>query len=112
DQYLLQVIERGELSSLLSLSSEKLDEAGETELLTWYTVFGAIGNTRGQVLSYQRPGTTALGSSTSRSSCHSRARHRWDRCGRRQTLRPPATATTNFPNRSLTISIDCSTLCG
>lgn len=53
DQYLLQVIERGELSSLLSLSSEKLDEAGETELLTWYTVFGAIGNTRGQVLSYQ-----------------------------------------------------------
>jgi 2,3-dihydroxyphenylpropionate 1,2-dioxygenase len=53
DQYLLQVIERGELSSLLSLSSEKLDETGETELLTWYTVFGAIGNQRGQVLSYQ-----------------------------------------------------------
>jgi hypothetical protein len=53
DQYLLQVIERGELSSLLSLSSEKLDETGETELLTWYTVFGAIGNIRGKVLSYQ-----------------------------------------------------------
>jgi 2,3-dihydroxyphenylpropionate 1,2-dioxygenase len=53
DQYLLQVIERGELSSLLSLSSEKLDETGETELLTWYTMFGAIGNQRGQVLSYQ-----------------------------------------------------------
>jgi len=53
DQYLLRVIESGELSSLLSLSSQKLDEAGETELLTWYTVFGAIGNTRGKVLSYQ-----------------------------------------------------------
>jgi 2,3-dihydroxyphenylpropionate 1,2-dioxygenase len=53
DQYLLQVIERGELSSLLSLSSEKLDETGETELLTWYTMFGAIGNQRGEVLSYQ-----------------------------------------------------------
>jgi len=53
DQYLLQVIKRGELSSLLSLSSEKLDETGETELLTWYAVFGAIGNTCGQVLSYQ-----------------------------------------------------------
>src|SRR5262245_38893896 len=53
DQYLLQVIEAGELSSLLSLSSQKLDETGETELLTWYTVFGAIGNARGKVLSYQ-----------------------------------------------------------
>jgi 2,3-dihydroxyphenylpropionate 1,2-dioxygenase len=53
DQYLLRVIEGGELSSLLSLSSQKLDETGETELLTWYTVFGAIGNTRGKVLSYQ-----------------------------------------------------------
>jgi 2,3-dihydroxyphenylpropionate 1,2-dioxygenase len=53
DQYLLQVIERGELSSLLSLSAEKLDETGETELLTWYTMFGAIGNQRGEVLSYQ-----------------------------------------------------------
>jgi 2,3-dihydroxyphenylpropionate 1,2-dioxygenase len=53
DQYLLQVIKRGELSSLLRLSSEKLDETGETELLTWYTVFGVIGNQCGQVLSYQ-----------------------------------------------------------
>jgi aromatic ring-opening dioxygenase catalytic subunit (LigB family) len=53
DQYLLGLLERGEQSSLLSLSSEKLDETGETELLTWYVVFGAIGNQRGQVLSYQ-----------------------------------------------------------
>jgi 2,3-dihydroxyphenylpropionate 1,2-dioxygenase len=53
DQYLLSVLEHGEQSSLLSLSSEKLDETGETELLTWYVVFGAIGNQRGQVLSYQ-----------------------------------------------------------
>jgi 2,3-dihydroxyphenylpropionate 1,2-dioxygenase len=53
DRYLLGVMERGEQSSLLSLTSEKLDETGETELLTWYVVFGAIGNQRGQVLSYQ-----------------------------------------------------------
>lgn len=53
DQYLLQVIERGELASLLTLSSQKLDEMGETELLTWYVLFGAVGNQRGQVLSYQ-----------------------------------------------------------
>jgi len=53
DRYLLGIMERGEQSSLLSLSSQKLDEVGETELLTWYVVFGAIGNQRGQVLSYQ-----------------------------------------------------------
>jgi 2,3-dihydroxyphenylpropionate 1,2-dioxygenase len=53
DQYLLGVMERGEQSSLLNVSSEKLDETGETELLTWYVVFGAIGNQRGEVLSYQ-----------------------------------------------------------
>jgi aromatic ring-opening dioxygenase catalytic subunit (LigB family) len=53
DRYLLGVMERGEQSSLLNLTSEKLDETGETELLTWYVVFGAIGNQRGEVLSYQ-----------------------------------------------------------
>jgi aromatic ring-opening dioxygenase catalytic subunit (LigB family) len=53
DRYLLGVMERGEQSSLLSLTSEKLDETGETELLTWYVVFGAIGNQRGEILSYQ-----------------------------------------------------------
>lgn len=53
DQYLLKVIEHGEQSALLTLTSEKLDEVGETEMLTWYVVFGAIGNQRGQVLSYQ-----------------------------------------------------------
>src|SRR5919106_1861366 len=53
DKYLLGVMERGEQSSLLNVSSERLDETGETELLTWYVVFGAIGNQRGAILSYQ-----------------------------------------------------------
>ena len=53
DEHLLGLIERGEQSSLLSLSLEKLDEMGETELLTWYVVFGAIGNRPGRVISYQ-----------------------------------------------------------
>jgi hypothetical protein len=37
----------------LRLTSEKLDETGETELLTWYVVFGAMGDQRGEVFSYQ-----------------------------------------------------------
>src|SRR5436309_665183 len=44
DRSALAVLERGDLSSLLSLSTEKLDEVGNTELLTWYVLFGAIGD--------------------------------------------------------------------
>jgi hypothetical protein len=53
DRYLLGVMERGEQSALLDLNSAQLDVTGETELLTWYVLFGAIGNQHGQVLSYQ-----------------------------------------------------------
>src|SRR5262249_46207896 len=53
DRSALAVLERGDLSSLLSLSTEKLDEVGNTELLTWYVLFGAIGDQRADVLSYQ-----------------------------------------------------------
>src|SRR5215813_6425765 len=111
DQYLLRVIESGELSSLLSLSSQKLDEAGETELLTWYTVFGAIGNTAVRFCLTNRPGTMVLASSTSRSPRHSRDCRELNLCQRRWKCHPPAIAITNFPSRSLIISIDCSTLC-
>jgi aromatic ring-opening dioxygenase catalytic subunit (LigB family) len=53
DRSALAVLERGDLSSLLSLSTEKLDEVGNTELLTWYVLFGAIGDQRAELLTYQ-----------------------------------------------------------
>ncbi len=37
----------------MELSGEQLDEVGNTELLTWFVMWGAIGNRRGELLSYQ-----------------------------------------------------------
>ena len=53
DHWILGLLEKGQASQLLTLSSEDLDVQGETELLTWYTLFGAIGDQPGKLLSYQ-----------------------------------------------------------
>lgn len=53
DHYLLGLLEQGKASMLLSLGVERLDELGETELLTWYTLFGAIGDQPAEVYTYQ-----------------------------------------------------------
>jgi 2,3-dihydroxyphenylpropionate 1,2-dioxygenase len=53
DAEILALLERGEGSRLLSMSAERLDEIGNTELLTWITLLGAIGDRPAEVLSYQ-----------------------------------------------------------
>src|SRR5579884_1994599 len=53
DRWVLGVLERGRASELLALSTERLDLEGNTELLTWYTLFGAIGDQPAQILTYQ-----------------------------------------------------------
>lgn len=53
DHWLLGVMEAGEQSRLLSMTTGKLDDMGETELLTWYALFGAIGDRPAEVLTYQ-----------------------------------------------------------
>ena len=52
DYWLISELEAGRSESLLKLSSEQLDETGNTELLTWNTLFGAIGNVPGELLQY------------------------------------------------------------
>ena len=53
DRKILRLLERGEGSRLLAMSAERLDEIGNTELLTWITLLGAIGDRPAEVLSYQ-----------------------------------------------------------
>ncbi len=53
DRWVLEVLERGEASRLLTLTLDKLDAMGNTELLTWYVLFGAIGDRPAEVLTYQ-----------------------------------------------------------
>jgi AmmeMemoRadiSam system protein B len=53
DYWAIAQMERGNLEPLLKLSSEQLDEVGNTEMLPWYFLFGAIGNVAGELLTYQ-----------------------------------------------------------
>ena len=42
DYWAIAQMERGNLEPLLKLSSEQLDEVGNTEMLPWYFLFGAF----------------------------------------------------------------------
>jgi 2,3-dihydroxyphenylpropionate 1,2-dioxygenase len=53
DWWAIAQLERGNMEALLSLTSEQLDEAGNTELLPWMVMFGAIGSQPGELLTYQ-----------------------------------------------------------
>ena len=46
-------MERGNHEALLKLTNAELDEVGNTEMLPWMAMFGAIGNQPGELLTYQ-----------------------------------------------------------
>ena len=53
DWWAIAHMERGNHDALLALTSEQLDEVGNTEMLPWMILFGAIGNRPGELLTYQ-----------------------------------------------------------
>jgi 2,3-dihydroxyphenylpropionate 1,2-dioxygenase len=53
DYWAIALMERGEIEPLIKLTSEQLDEVGNTEMLPWYFLFGAIGNVPGELITYQ-----------------------------------------------------------
>jgi len=53
DYWAIHQMERGNHEALLSLTNEQLDEVGNTEMLPWMAMFGAIGNQPGELLTYQ-----------------------------------------------------------
>jgi aromatic ring-opening dioxygenase catalytic subunit (LigB family) len=53
DRWAIAHMERGNHEALLDLTNEQLDEVGNTELLPWMILFGAIGNQPGELLTYQ-----------------------------------------------------------
>lgn len=52
DWWLIGELEKGNTDALLGLTVEQLDETGNTELLSWCTLFGAIGPQPGELLQY------------------------------------------------------------
>jgi aromatic ring-opening dioxygenase catalytic subunit (LigB family) len=53
DWWAIAQMERGNPQALLKLTNEQLDEVGNTEMLPWMVLFGAIGNQPGELLTYQ-----------------------------------------------------------
>jgi aromatic ring-opening dioxygenase catalytic subunit (LigB family) len=52
DRWVIQELERGNADAVLDLTVEQLDAAGNTELLPWAMMLGAIGNQPGELLQY------------------------------------------------------------
>jgi 2,3-dihydroxyphenylpropionate 1,2-dioxygenase len=53
DHWCIKELENGHSDSFLNLSVEQLDEVGNTEMLPWAPVLGAIGDQHMELLSYQ-----------------------------------------------------------
>ena len=53
DYWAIGQMEKGHLDSLINLTNEQLDEVGNTEMLSWTIMFGAIGNIKGELVTYQ-----------------------------------------------------------
>ncbi len=52
DKWMIAELEHGRIETLLALTSEQLDEVGNTELLPWAVMFGAIGAVPGELIQY------------------------------------------------------------
>jgi 2,3-dihydroxyphenylpropionate 1,2-dioxygenase len=53
DDWVLGEVTAGRYDELLDLTAINLDEVGESELMTWFTALGVIGQVPGTLLSYQ-----------------------------------------------------------
>jgi len=52
DRWLVAQFETGNMDALLNMTGTQLDEVGNTELLTWAAMFGAIGRQEGELIDY------------------------------------------------------------
>lgn len=53
DRWAIGQMERGNLDAIVNLTNSQLDEVGNTEILSWAMMFGAIGPQPGELLTYQ-----------------------------------------------------------
>ena len=52
DRWLVAQFEAGNTDALLNMTGTQLDEVGNTEMLNWATMFGAIGRQAGELIDY------------------------------------------------------------
>ena len=49
---MISELEQGKVETLFNLTSEQLDEVGNTELLPWAVLLGAVGAVKGELVQY------------------------------------------------------------
>src|SRR5437868_4481386 len=52
DRWLVSQLEAGNANALLNMTNPQLDEVGNTEMLNWAIMFGAIGSVPGELIDY------------------------------------------------------------
>jgi 2,3-dihydroxyphenylpropionate 1,2-dioxygenase len=52
DRWMVSQFEAGNTDSLLNMTGTQLDEVGNTEMLSWAIMFGAIGKVEGELIDY------------------------------------------------------------
>ena len=52
DRWLVSQFEAGNTDALLNMTGTQLDEVGNTEMLSWAVMFGALGKTSGELIDY------------------------------------------------------------
>ena len=52
DRWLVSQMEAGNTDALLNMTGTQLDEVGNTEMLNWAVMFGAIGRSEGELIDY------------------------------------------------------------
>jgi 2,3-dihydroxyphenylpropionate 1,2-dioxygenase len=52
DRWLVSQFEAGNTDALLNMTNPQLDEVGNTEMLNWAVMFGAIGKVQGELIDY------------------------------------------------------------
>ena len=53
DYWAISEMEKGNHDVLINMTNEQFDEVGNTEMLSWMIMFGAIGNQPGELVTYQ-----------------------------------------------------------
>ena len=53
DRWAIAQMERGNTEAILSMTNKQFDETGNTEMLSWAVMLGALGPQRGELLTYQ-----------------------------------------------------------
>ncbi|MGA8011802.1 MAG: hypothetical protein WB949_05195 [Candidatus Acidiferrales bacterium] len=53
DHWAISQMEKGNHQVLINMTNEQFDEVGNTEMLSWIIMFGAIGNQPGELVTYQ-----------------------------------------------------------